>query len=311
MNKLPNTYAYTKSLTEGLVAEFNGKLPIVIARPSIVTGALKEPFPGWVEGVNGPTGLLIGAGRGVVRSMHCISTDYCDVVPVDTTINSLIAIGWDRGLDESRSVKYVNITLSEDKFLTWGDTINQGREILHKYPLEYAVWYPGGSIKSSYFIHLLCVIFFHYMPAYILDSLMFICGKKPFLIRTQNKISDGLKVLQYYTTKPWIFNNERLIGLRDKLNSYDREVFDFDMRKINWNEYLKIYILGTREYLLKEKPESIPRARILARRLYILDKLVSLICYSILLYILWTYSGTIANGFDYVFQATKSLIVRD
>lgn len=35
LNSLPNTYAYTKALTEGLAAEFNGKLPIVIARPSI------------------------------------------------------------------------------------------------------------------------------------------------------------------------------------------------------------------------------------------------------------------------------------
>lgn len=35
LNNLPNTYAYTKALTEGLVAEFNGKLPIIITRPSI------------------------------------------------------------------------------------------------------------------------------------------------------------------------------------------------------------------------------------------------------------------------------------
>lgn len=31
----PNTYAYTKCLTEQLVADYNAKLPIVIARPSI------------------------------------------------------------------------------------------------------------------------------------------------------------------------------------------------------------------------------------------------------------------------------------
>lgn len=31
----PNTYAYTKCLTEQLVADFGTKLPIVIARPSI------------------------------------------------------------------------------------------------------------------------------------------------------------------------------------------------------------------------------------------------------------------------------------
>lgn len=32
---LPNTYAYTKALTEDLVNSYAGKVPIVIARPSI------------------------------------------------------------------------------------------------------------------------------------------------------------------------------------------------------------------------------------------------------------------------------------
>lgn len=29
-----------------------------------VTAAWKEPYSGWVEGMNGPTGLIIGAARG-------------------------------------------------------------------------------------------------------------------------------------------------------------------------------------------------------------------------------------------------------
>jgi alcohol-forming fatty acyl-CoA reductase len=69
LNKLPNTYAYTKALTEDVVNSYGDRLPIAIARPSIVSAAWKEPFPGWVEGVNGPTGLMIGAGRGVIRTM--------------------------------------------------------------------------------------------------------------------------------------------------------------------------------------------------------------------------------------------------
>lgn len=93
---LPNTYAYSKALTEDLVNSYAGRLPIVITRPSIgmcvtlsvfnvptqnpckfiatifssiilfrlVTAAWKEPYPGWVEGMNGPTGLIVGAARG-------------------------------------------------------------------------------------------------------------------------------------------------------------------------------------------------------------------------------------------------------
>jgi fatty acyl-CoA reductase len=54
---LPNTYALTKSLTEDLVHSYRDKFPIAICRPSIVTAAWKEPYEGWVEGQNGPTGI--------------------------------------------------------------------------------------------------------------------------------------------------------------------------------------------------------------------------------------------------------------
>ncbi|XP_050678081.1 putative fatty acyl-CoA reductase CG5065 [Leptidea sinapis] len=38
----PNTYGYTKCIAEGLVAEYNGRFPIVLARPSIVTRMYEE-----------------------------------------------------------------------------------------------------------------------------------------------------------------------------------------------------------------------------------------------------------------------------
>lgn len=40
---LPNTYAYTKALTEDLVSSYDNRIPIVIARPSIgknITGMI-------------------------------------------------------------------------------------------------------------------------------------------------------------------------------------------------------------------------------------------------------------------------------
>ncbi|GBP15412.1 Fatty acyl-CoA reductase 2, partial [Eumeta japonica] len=57
-------------------------------------GSIKEPLPGWIEGVNGPTGLMIGAARGVIRSMHC-NPDYSStIIPVDKAINGMIVAGY-------------------------------------------------------------------------------------------------------------------------------------------------------------------------------------------------------------------------
>lgn len=80
-----------------------------------------------MEGLNGPTGVLIGAGRGVIRSMYCNPDYRADTMPVDVTINSIIAIAWERGLNESRNIDYVNVTSDENQ-LTWGETLESGKD---------------------------------------------------------------------------------------------------------------------------------------------------------------------------------------
>lgn len=94
LGDLPNTYAFTKALGESLVCERMNDIPAIILRPSIVIPIYKEPIPGWTDNINGPTGLLIGAGKGVIRSMYCKSSDYGDFLPVDYAVNGLIVSTW-------------------------------------------------------------------------------------------------------------------------------------------------------------------------------------------------------------------------
>jgi len=51
-------------------------------------------MPGWVDNLNGPTGLLVGAGKGVIRSMHCNGNYHAEVIPVDLAINAIITISY-------------------------------------------------------------------------------------------------------------------------------------------------------------------------------------------------------------------------
>lgn len=176
---LPNTYAYTKGLTEALVAEYDQRIPIIITRPSIVTASLREPFPGWIEGLNGPTGLIIAAARGVARTMHCNPDYKADVIPVDTAINAIITAAWDRGLRADKTIRYCNVSMSQDKQMTWGESIEKGKQIFYKNPLCFALWYPEGSIKTNYWHHTFCVLFYHYLPAYFIDALCVLMRRKP------------------------------------------------------------------------------------------------------------------------------------
>lgn len=54
----PNSYIYTKAIAESLILKESSNIPCVIVRPSIVGASWQEPFPGWIDNFNGPTGLF-------------------------------------------------------------------------------------------------------------------------------------------------------------------------------------------------------------------------------------------------------------
>lgn len=71
-----------------------------------MTPAWKEPVPGWVDSLNGPVGLLVGAGKGVIRSMHCRGELHSEVIPVDIAINGLISLAAKEGARKERYFKW-------------------------------------------------------------------------------------------------------------------------------------------------------------------------------------------------------------
>ncbi|KAG7295477.1 hypothetical protein JYU34_021672 [Plutella xylostella] len=285
----PNTYAYTKSLTEELVSQYAGKFPIAIARPSIVTASLKEPIPGWVDNLNGPTGLLVGAGKGVIRTMHCNADYKADVIPVDLVVNGCILLAATTAIDKPKEIQVCNISESGLNPLTWGRAIDMGRKHVKDYPFSVCLWYPGGSCKSSWLQHQLALFFTHLLPAYFIDLIMYLTGNKTFMVKIQKKVSMGLDVLQYYTTKEWDFKNDNFLALRQRVSKEDDEVFYTDIKQINWDLYIRDYIKGAREFCCKEPPATLPQARRLSQQLYYLDLVTKIMFAAFAVYFVFYY----------------------
>jgi fatty acyl-CoA reductase len=57
IGKRPNTYTYTKAIAEQLIGLERDDLPIAIIRPSIVVAGMRGPLKGWVDNMNGATGM--------------------------------------------------------------------------------------------------------------------------------------------------------------------------------------------------------------------------------------------------------------
>jgi fatty acyl-CoA reductase len=87
----PNTYTFTKSLGESILAQWGRDLPIAIVRPSIVESSERSPFTGWNEGINtsGPLSYLLGTN---FRQLPSNERKCLDVIPVDMVCRGMTLV---------------------------------------------------------------------------------------------------------------------------------------------------------------------------------------------------------------------------
>ncbi|CAH2240428.1 jg13331, partial [Pararge aegeria aegeria] len=225
-----------------------------------VCPAVQEPVPGWVDNLNGPVGLMIGAGKGVIRSMLCDGSLIAQVIPVDTAINAVIAIGMIEGTRKQKpdAIPVYNVNIGHQKQTSWGEVIKVGKDYGRKYPLAWPLWYPNGDITTNYFMHEFKRIFFHLLPAYSIDLLLFLLGQKRFMVRIQDRISQGLEVLQYFTMRPWNFQCSNYDGIQAKLDEEEKIIFNTDLTTADREKYMQQCVEGGRIYCLKEDPSKVP-----------------------------------------------------
>lgn len=59
---------------------------------------MSEPFPGWVDNLNGPAGLMVAVGKGIVRSVAGNTSAEADFIPVDVVAKGIIIAAWHTAL---------------------------------------------------------------------------------------------------------------------------------------------------------------------------------------------------------------------
>jgi fatty acyl-CoA reductase len=80
-------------------------------------------------------------------------------------------------------------------------------------------------------------------------------------------IKEALRSLQYailvkyFGDKEWSFHDTNIRSLLDKLTPEDSAIFNFDIKQINWTEYLENCVKGVRQYVLKDDFSTLPKAR--------------------------------------------------
>ncbi|XP_064480327.1 putative fatty acyl-CoA reductase CG5065 [Ornithodoros turicata] len=277
LGKRPNTYTLTKALAESLVVEERGQLPIAIVRPSIVTASWKEPFMGWVDNYNGFTGIIVSCGLGLLRSVIINQDSIADVVPVDIVVNMLISVAWHTATRRTEHVRVYNCTSGMLQRQTWGEVTATTHEMIIRHPLPHVMRYPVVSFSGSPLVHDLRLFFLHYLPAQAFDMGLRLVGKKPKLVELYHRVRKGIDAVQYFTTNGWLFRSNNVVALVDELSPTDRQLFNFDVRTMQWLLYWEQYVIGIRKYLFKEDVSKLPEARKHMKWLYLVHLSLNLL----------------------------------
>ncbi|XP_028263541.1 fatty acyl-CoA reductase 1 isoform X2 [Parambassis ranga] len=264
IGKRPNTYTYTKALAEYLLQQEAGDLNVAIVRPSIVGASWKEPVPGWIDNFNGPSGIFIAAGKGILRTMRASNDAVADLVPVDVVINATIAAAWYSGsqlLNRTKNILVYNCTTGGINPFHWGEVEYCINMTFKTNPLEQAFRRPNVNLRSNPFTNQYWTTVSHTLPALLYDGYLRLTGRKPRMMKTITRLHKAMMVLEYFTSHSWVWNTDNLTMLLAQMSPEDKKVFNFDVRQLHWAEYMESYCMGTKKYVLNEELSGLPAAR--------------------------------------------------
>ncbi|XP_061438515.1 fatty acyl-CoA reductase 2 isoform X2 [Rhineura floridana] len=291
----PNTYTFTKALTEYLVQQEKGNINAAIIRPSIVGASWQEPFPvsmivlpfllstlknpsaavallpaiclGWIDQFSGTSVFIIAAGKGIIRTVKCNTGAVADIIPVDVAINLTLAAGWYTAVHRPKSMLVYNCTTGNINPFRWGEMEYHVISTFKRNPLEKAFRIPSTNMTSNYFMYQYWTAVSHKAPAFLYDLYLRLTGRKPRMMKIFNRLHKSMRLLEFFTSRTWKWNSDNMNMLMTQLSAKDKKLFCFDICHLHWSEYIENFCLGTKKYVLNEDMAGIPAAKQHLRKL--------------------------------------------
>ncbi|CAI6356237.1 unnamed protein product [Macrosiphum euphorbiae] len=294
LGSFPNTYTLTKLLAEQIINEERNNLPVVIFRPSIVISSVNDPIKGWIDNFNGPIGLMMACGKGVVRVTYTEKSIVPDYMAVDISIKSMIVAAWHRSksnwLEMDDTIPVYN-SASVSKSVSNEELLDLGMKTLEQYPFDEMLWRPSIKFTTCFYYYYISTIIEQVLPAIFFDALLDLIGKPhKRLLPLQQKIYVVSMALSYFTTKSWKFENSNFLGLIDKIPDADRKEFDYDFKDIDITEFIKNATIGSQKYLFNVDESKLPFAKKLLSRFIWMDRILKAFGATILVLVLFYFN---------------------
>ncbi|XP_017846787.1 fatty acyl-CoA reductase wat [Drosophila busckii] len=303
LGKFPNTYTYTKALAEQVLQQEAGDLPLCIFRPGVIVGSYKEPVAGWIDNLYGPIAILYGAAFGILRVTRLNVNAAANIVPVDFCGNMVLASAWQTAVQQAERKQSAesaqqqqppiyNYVPSNRNELSWGGFRDKAQLLANTYPLSQAMWLPFLHCTTTAWLFKFLAFFYHLLPGYAIDLVLWLRGQQPRMIRLYDKIHKNIELLVPFTNTSWKFGTHNTQRLWQCMSTQDKELFEFDMSTLDWDDYFQLALGGMRIYLAKEDPSpaTLQRAQRLRARYYVLHRLLQFAVCSCGIALLWSLS---------------------
>src|SRR5438128_828599 len=252
----PNTYTFTKSLGESILARRGKDLPIAVVRPSIVESSTRTPFSGWNEGINtsGPLSYLLGTN---FRQLPSNEKKCLDVIPVDMVCRGMTLIA--AALIERKNARMYQLATSGINPCNMGRSIElTGLAHRKHYKTQQGIdhWL---KVKfetipvSKQRYERLSIPMQKAVISGINRAAEVLRFKKSPLAKAERDLNRAEKLIELY--EPFILHNEHVFEcenarlLSAALSPEERKLFAFDPETIDWWDYwINIHIPALRRW---------------------------------------------------------------
>ena len=252
----PNTYTYTKSLGESILARHGRDLPIAIVRPSIVESSMRSPFSGWNEGINtsGPLSYLLGTN---FRQLPTNERKCLDVIPVDMVSRGMTLIA--AAIVARRNARMYQLATSAINPVNMGRSIEltglaHRKHYRMQQGIEHWLKVKFETIPvSKQRYERLSIPMQKAVVSRINRVAVTLRMKKAPLARQERDLLRAEKLIELY--EPFILHNEHVFEcenarlLSAALSPEERFLFAFDPETIDWWDYwINIHIPALRRW---------------------------------------------------------------
>jgi len=262
-----NVYTFSKNLSEHLIMQRRGNLPVAIVRPSMVGVAYRTPMPGWYDNASAVGGLVLLSGLGIIRYFPDLKDGIIDQIPVDYVVDTYLATAMYRAQQPCGPDTKPMIVHSTSSHLN-PCKMRRAMEICMVYWKKQEPGKIPHSLRKPGIIELPIGVY----PRVILDTLPWklahgvsklIPSKRLRKMTTLlDKAADRARIASYYfqgfMSNTWVHENDTLLAIKASLCPADRQTFSLDPQDICWDYFMKLFCYAIHHHILKADCEPPP-----------------------------------------------------